>query len=318
MPARVRTVVAAWGASPRLGPALEWIARATAPFAGEIVVVGDPSVRSIAAASSFGAAVVAPDPTLPPTPGSHRNQGARGAEAPYLLFADDDVVLEPEFVAAAIALLDADASVAGVGGRIHERQWRNGQLVREVPDLHRSGAGGAVEMLAAAWIARRSSFEAAGGYDPRLPAEEDVELCLRMAAAGGRIVALDRRAAYHDCTPRPSIAEIRRRWSSGLFAGQGILLRQSWGTPVFARHFARQRLYLVTAAYAGLGVLLALCALFAPWARTAFALWTVLALATWLAMALKKRSVALGGLSILAWLALGLGIVRAWVTGGVR
>jgi hypothetical protein len=38
----------------------------------------------------------------------------------------------------------------------------------------------------------------------------------------------------------------------------------------------------------------------------------------WIVMSLRKRSLALGGLSILAWLALGAGIVRSWVTGGAR
>ena len=299
MSARVRTVVAAWGASPRLTPALDSIDRAVP--GGEIVVVGTVPVAG-------RARVVPPDPAQPSTPGSHRNQGARGFDGPYLLFADDDMVLEPEFVSEALALLDRSPEVAAVGGRVHERQWRGGTLVREIPDLHRSGAGGEVEMLAAAWIARRSAFEAVGGFDARLPAEEDMDLCIRLHDAGGKIVALDRRAAYHDCTPRPSLAEIRRRWSSGLFAGQGILLRQSWGTPAFARHFARQRLYLATVAYAALGVVL----VFVP---VAFAWWALGALVVWAVMSFKKRSVALGGLSILAWLALGLGIVRAWVTG---
>ena len=126
--------------------------------------------------------------------------------------------------------------------------------MREVPDLHKSGAGGEVEMLAAAWIARRTAFEAARGFDPRLPAEEDMELCVRLAAAGGKLVALDRRAGYHDCAPRPSWAEIRRRFAGGLFAGQGLLLRYSWGTPFFARHLWRQRLFLATLLYALLGV----------------------------------------------------------------
>ena len=308
MSARIRTVVAAWGASPRLDKAIESIVRATAPFEGEIVVVGAPGVVA-------QGQVVAPDPAQPPTPGSHRNQGARGASTEYLLFADDDMIVEPDFVAAAIARLDASPDVAAVGGRIHERQWREETFVREIPDLHRSGTGGDVEMLAAAWIVRRAAFEEAGGFDSRLPAEEDMDLCIRLAAAGGRIVALDRRAAYHDCTPRPSLAEIRRRWSSGLFAGQGLLLRQSWGTPHFGRHLARQRLYLATVAWAALGVLLAVLALFVPFAATAFAFWTLGVLALWAWMALKKRSLALGGLSILAWLVLGAGIVRAWARG---
>jgi cellulose synthase/poly-beta-1,6-N-acetylglucosamine synthase-like glycosyltransferase len=308
VPARIRTVVAAWGASPRLGPAIESIVRATAPFAGEIVVVGAPVVVA-------QAQMVATDPALPPTPGSHRNQGARGASAEFLLFVDDDMVVEPDYVRAAVALLDQAPDVVAVGGRIHERQWREGGFVREIPDLHRSGRGGDVEMLAAAWLVRRVAFERVGGFDPRLPAEEDMELCLRLAADGGRVVALDQRAAYHDCTPRPSLAEIKRRWSSGLFAGQGLLLRQSWGTPSFARHLARQRLYLATVAYAALGVLLAVLALFVPGAAAAFAAWTLSVLLAWAWMALKKRSLALGGLSILAWLVLGAGIVRAWTKG---
>src|SRR5207344_3063689 len=115
----------------------------------------------------------------------------RGASAEYLLFVDDDMIVEPEYVQAAVALLDASPGVVAVGGRIHERQWREGTFVREIPDLHRSGKGGDVEMLAAAWIVRRAAFEKVGGFDPRLPAEEDMELCLRLAASGGRVVALD-------------------------------------------------------------------------------------------------------------------------------
>ena len=322
MSARLRTVVVAWGGSDRLAAALDAIAIAGRPFDGEIVVVGRPEHPAVAAAAAR-ATVRAPDLEQPSTPGAHRNQGARGAEAPWILFADDDVVVEADFVARAIALLEEDARVAGVGGRIHERQWQRGRLVREIPDLHKSGHGGDVEMLAAAWIGRRSAFEGVGGFDPRLPAEEDLELCLRLAQAGGRIVALDLRAAYHDCLPRPSLAEIRRRFTSGLFSGQGLLLRHSWGTPLFLRHLKRQRLYLATFAYALLGVLLAAFALAGtlqghamPWVP--FALWAQGAVLVWVFMSHRKRSLALGGLSILAWLALGTGIVRAWATGDGR
>ena len=93
------------------------------------------------------------------------------------------------------------------------------------------------------------------------------------------------------------------------------MLRQSWGTPFFGRHLARQRLFLVTVAYAALGVLLALLALLVPGVATVFAFWTLGVLVLWAWMALRKRSLALGGLSILAWLVLGAGIVRAWTRG---
>jgi cellulose synthase/poly-beta-1,6-N-acetylglucosamine synthase-like glycosyltransferase len=314
MVAGLRTVVVSWGGSERLGPVLDAIERAGQPFAGEIVIVGRAGDAGVAAQAGR-ATVLAPEPDSPNTPGAHRNQGARGASAPWILFADGDVTVEPGFVADAVALLAARPEVVGVGGRIHERQWQGGALVREVPDLHKSGAGGEVEMLAAAWVARRTAFEAVRGFDPRLPAEEDMELCVRLAAAGGKLVALDRRAGYHDCAPRPSWAEIRRRFAGGLFAGQGLLLRYSWGTPFFARHLWRQRLFLATLAYALLGVVLAAFSPGMAAARTAFALWALGALVAWAVMALRKRSLALGGLAIMTWLALGIGIARAWITG---
>ena len=202
------------------------------------------------AAVASRAAIVAADPAQPSTPGAHRNQGARGASAEYLLFADDDVLVEPEFVASAIALLDASPDVSGVGGRIHERQWLNGKFVREIADLHRSGRGGDVEMLAAAWIARRSAFEAAGGFDPRCRRRRTWN-CACAWRRRGRIVR-STRARPTTTACRGLARRDRRRWSSGLFAGQGLLLRQS-GTPFFARHLARQRLFLAAVAYAALG-----------------------------------------------------------------
>lgn len=316
MSAGLRTVVVAWGGAERLGPVLDAIERSGQPQSGEIVVVGRAG-DALLAACAARATVLTPDASWPNTPGAHRNLGALGAEAEWILFADGDVIVEPAFVAEAIALLLARPEVVGVGGRIHERQWQGDRLVREVPDLHRSGAGGVVEMLAAAWVARRAAFEAVGGFDPRLPAEEDMELCVRLAARGDTLVALDQRAAYHDCAPRPSWAEIRRRFRSGLFAGQGLLLRYSWGTPFFARHLWRQRLFLAMLLYAALGVGLAWWVILtrAPMAQAIFTGWEVSVLALWLVMSARKRSLSLGGLAIVTWLALGAGIVRAWVTG---
>jgi hypothetical protein len=313
----VRFVVVAWGRSETLAACLDAIDAVTAAgvAAIETVVVlapGDPARAEVARR----ALVRTPAAGEPHTPGANRNLGAHGADAPFLAFVDGDAVIDASFVAAALARLDADPVPGGVGGRIHERQWEHGQLVREIPDSYRSGRGGPVEMLATAWIARRTAFEWVKGFDPRLPAEEDVELCIRLAETGHPVVALDRRAAYHDCPRRPSLAEFRRRWSSGLYAGQGLLLRQSWGTPHFARHLARQWLYLGALAYVLLGAFLALAAL-AGVRRAPGTLGTWLwgAAAIVIVMALRKRSPGDGALAVMTWVVLGAGIVRAWILG---
>ncbi len=311
----VRSVVVAYGRADRLGPALDSIAVACREVAAETVVVLGPNDPDDVVRAR-DARVMRPAAGTSHTPGANRNLGAAGASAPYLCFADGDVELEPAFVTRAIARLEEAPALGGVGGRIHERQWEGDRLVREIEDSYRSGRGGPVEMLATAWIARRSAFEAVGGFDARLPAEEDMDLCVRLAAAGHPVEAHDLRAAYHDCPPRPSWAEFARRWNSGLYAGQGILLRTSLGTPHFARHLWRQRLFLA-AAFAGFaGPVLALFALArVPSAGTALALWAAGVVSIVLAMAAKKRSLALGALSVVAWIVLGASIVHAFVRG---
>lgn len=317
---RVRFVVVAWGRSDRLAACLDAIdaAAAAAGVTAETVVVLAPFDPALALLGPRQPRVrpIVPPPGAAHTPGANRNRAAEGAAAPYLAFVDGDAEIDPGFLAAALARLESDPALAGVGGRIHERQWAGARLVREIPDSYRSRGGGAVELLATAWVARRSAFEAVGGFDPRLPAEEDIELCIRLADRGHPVVALDRRAAYHDGPPRPSLAEFRRRWGSGLYAGQGLLLRYSWGTRHFARHLARQGLYLGALAFVVLGAVLALSALLGV--RRAPG-----ALATWLGalgfavvvMAVRKRSLTAGALAIATWIVLGAGIVRAWALG---
>jgi GT2 family glycosyltransferase len=315
---RVRCVVVAYGRADRLGAALDSIARACKDVPAETVVVlaeGDPDD----AARAHGARVIRASEGEPHTPGANRNRGAFGASAPYLCFADGDVVLADDFVARAIARLEAASALGGVGGRIHERQWEGTRLVREIPDSYKSGAGGPVEMLATAWLARRSAFEAVGGFDARLPAEEDVDLSVRLAAAGYPVEAMDARAAYHDCPPRPTWSEFARRWRTGLYAGQGILLRVAWGTPHFARHLWRQRLFLAATAFAALGPVLAALALTGGGAggaaRSALALWALAGALAVLAMAAKKKSLSLGAMSVAAWVVLGASIVHAFARG---
>ena len=314
---RVRFVVVAWGRSEGLERGLEAIAAVAAAGVDlETVVVLRPGDPAAADARARRARVIEPEAGAPFTPGANRNRGAAGATAPYFAFVDGDAVIEPSFVVAALARLDVEPALGGVGGRIHERQWEDGALVREIADSYRSGSGGPVEMLATAWIARRAWFEAVGGFDARLPAEEDVELCIRLADAGHPVVALDLRAAYHDGPPRPSLAEFRRRWATGLYAGQGLLLRYSWGTPNFARHLARQGLYFAALGFALLGAFLALATVLGVRrAPATFRDWLTLAVLVVGIMAVRKRSLAAGALAIATWIVLGLGIVRAWIAG---
>lgn len=55
--------------------------------------------------------------------GAQRNQGIAATDAPYLLFADDDVVLEPDCLGALWRAMESDPSLGGVSALITNQQY---------------------------------------------------------------------------------------------------------------------------------------------------------------------------------------------------
>lgn len=165
--------------------------------------------------------------------GAGQNQGAAQGTAPYLLLLNPDAEVEPGAVAAGVALLDREPSVAAVQGRILGRDGQpersHGRALSPVHLAGRAVAAKAllrwsvvrrasravplladsvdrriaeatdVESLAAtAILIRREAFESVGGFDEGyFLYGEDNDLCNRLRAAGWRLVALPLGWATH-------------------------------------------------------------------------------------------------------------------------
>jgi GT2 family glycosyltransferase len=142
------------------------------------------------------------------------NQGAALAGAPYLLFLNPDARLEAGALDALARVLEEDAGAGVVGPRTLNddgtpqvsfgpalgllSEWRQRRLVRGVrardPEVLRR-----VEAMTSAaaepdWVSgscllvRRRAFEQVGGFDEAFFLyEEDVDLCVRLRAAGWRV-----------------------------------------------------------------------------------------------------------------------------------
>jgi hypothetical protein len=141
--------------------------------------------------------VIVVDEPLRAGPAEGRNIGAALALGDVLLFVDADVVAHHDAVARVRARLRDDPGLAGVFGAYDDDPAAPG-LVSRFRNLlhhhvHERGAGPALTFWAGLGALRRDAFEAAGGFDaarfPR-PSIEDVELGLRLTAAGRRL-ALD-------------------------------------------------------------------------------------------------------------------------------
>jgi cellulose synthase/poly-beta-1,6-N-acetylglucosamine synthase-like glycosyltransferase len=162
----------------------------------EVIYVDSASTdRSAELAATFGAKVIAVHPQRP-TAALGRNAGWRVASAPFVLFLDGDTILHPQFVADSLAEF-SNPELAIVWG--HRREINvAGSLFNRVLDLDWIYRPGITEFCGGDAIVRRSALEDIDGFDERLIAGEEPEMCRRMRARGLRILHVDRPMTGHD------------------------------------------------------------------------------------------------------------------------
>jgi GT2 family glycosyltransferase len=142
----------------------------------ELVVVGEPTAGGPAAA---------------------RNAGVAETTSEVVAFVDADVLVHADALARLREVFAADPDLAAAFGSYDDAP-RDPGIVSRFRNLlhhhiHTSAPGPADSFWAGLGAVRRRSFEAAGGFDAErfaTPAVEDIDLGMRIRAAGGRI-ALD-------------------------------------------------------------------------------------------------------------------------------
>ena len=131
-----------------------------------------------------------------PCAAAGRNAGWRAAKSPVVLFLDGDTVLDPGFVAGAIAEF-RDPSVAVVFGNRRELAPK-ASVYNRVLDLDWIAPAGEVEFCGGDALIRREVLERVGGFDERLIAGEEPEMCRRIRALGLVIKHVDLPMTGHD------------------------------------------------------------------------------------------------------------------------
>lgn len=133
------------------------------------------------------------------------NAAMQCASADAVLFLNNDVELAPGAVAAALARLQSDAAIGAVGGKVIRTHgllqeagnivWcdgaTSGYLRGASPLVPEANFVRDVDFCSGVFLlCRRSLLDAVGGFDEDFaPAYyEDADLCLRIAAAGARVV----------------------------------------------------------------------------------------------------------------------------------
>ena len=147
-------------------------------------------------AGDFGAQVIVLHGGIQ-TAARARNAGWQRALAPYVLFLDGDTILNQDFPAAALKVLESEPSAAAVWGHRRELHPEH-SLYNRVLDLDWIYPAGITEYCGGDVVMRLSALAEIEGYDPSLIAGEEPELCRRLRARGYRIVHIDFPMTRHD------------------------------------------------------------------------------------------------------------------------
>ena len=146
------------------------------------------------------------------------NSGAAGANGEFLLFVNNDMRFDPEFVEELVAPLRRDEEIfctdamqfswdgterGHLAARLATKPVLGKRTAELVPGLHfyqqeKTEQSKVFMASAACMMARRSIFEKLGGFDARLPlGYEDVELCWRAWAYGHSTVYVPTAICWH-------------------------------------------------------------------------------------------------------------------------
>lgn len=149
-----------------------------------------------------GVAVIELDKSLTYTAGRARNEGAAYwlRQAPWLefiQFVDGDCLLADQFITAGVQVMRADPQIAIVCGQRHER-FPEASFYNRLAELGWWAVPGEIAYCGGDALVRARALVGVRGYDPRLIAGEEPELCLRLRRAGWKIWRIDADMTYHD------------------------------------------------------------------------------------------------------------------------
>ena len=140
-----------------------------------------------------------PSPRVPPPPDSQALLPGPGpAPTPaYVQFIDGDCEIRPGWIPAAMAFLETHPEAAVACGRRRER-FPEASVWNRLCDAEWDTPVGPARACGGDALIRMAALDRVGGYDPRLIAGEEPEMCVRLRQEGWTVWRLDVEMTLHD------------------------------------------------------------------------------------------------------------------------
>jgi GT2 family glycosyltransferase len=192
---------------------------------------------SVELARRFGAEVIELDLATPFTAARARNAGiaqllaGAGVAIDFAQVVDGDCELAPGFVEAALETMSAFPRAAVVCGRRRERH-RGASVYNALCDLEWDTPIGEADACGGDALLRVSAFREVGGYDARIIAGEEPELCLRLRRHGWSARRIDREMTLHDAAIKSFSAWWKRTVRAGHAYAELFVTHRHWAREV--------------------------------------------------------------------------------------
>jgi GT2 family glycosyltransferase len=168
-----------------------------------VVYVDSGSVDdSVEFARSQGVEVVNLDTSIPFTMARGRNAGfseldRRFPNLSWVQFVDGDCEVNADWIATARSTLEQRQEVAAVCGRRRER-FPQASVYNRLVDMEWNAPLGEIGECGGDVLFRVPVFRGVGGFNPRMIAGEEPELCVRVRKAGHKILRIAAEMTLHD------------------------------------------------------------------------------------------------------------------------
>lgn len=261
MTPRLSVLIKAFNEERRIEACLAAAVAEAAPLGGEVILVDSCSAdRTVELARRFPVRIVQfASPADRGCAAAVQLGYQFAAASDYVYVLDADMVLQPGFLAKAMAVLQADPKLAGVGGKLMDVRIQSQSDLRRRRAYDRQTDDTDVPELGGGGLYRQAAVRQVGYLAHRgLAAFEEAELGARLRAAGWRLRRLASPAVLHEGHAEGNWQMLRRLWRNGRAQATGALLRSAWGRPWFWALARKQAFIAVPPACWGLVALLAL------------------------------------------------------------
>lgn len=231
----VSVIIKTMNEEKKIAATIESALAALETVGGEVIIADSGSHdRTVEIASAYPVIITQIEPPARPSCGIGPQLGYQYSRHPFLCLIDGDMILDPDFLPAALGFMEQNPDVAGVSGHVEEMEIANLEFARRVGRAAPENRTGSVDRMNGGGLYRREAIQKIGYLSDRnLHGYEEFDLGVRLRADGWQLYRLDQRFVRHYGHTENSYRLLVRRWRSKYAFGLGELTRASLGKPYF-------------------------------------------------------------------------------------